>query len=80
MLLFRDEEHIQTWRDLWSQPPGALLTFPQLRGLADFWYSGDRRQPDWRRHTPAEGQACFDDLGLRGAFWALTPPPSPGMR
>jgi len=26
MLLFRGEEHIETWRSQWNQPRGATLT------------------------------------------------------
>lgn len=71
MLLFRGEEHINVWCFRWKQPRGAALTLGQVKGLADYWYSPDRRSPGWRRHTPDEGQACFERLGLRGDFWML---------
>ena len=71
MLLFREEEHIDVWCGQWKQPRGATLTLPQVKGLADVWYSPDRRSPDWRRWTPAEGQAFLERLGLTGAFWNL---------
>lgn len=48
-----------------------MLTLPQVKGLADVWYSPDRRSPDWRRWTPAEGQVFLERLGLTGAFWNL---------
>jgi hypothetical protein len=71
MLLFRGEEHIAAWSTLWKQPRGGKLTLGQVKGLADYWYSPDRRAPDWRRRTPDEGQAFFEGLGLTGEFWAL---------
>ena len=71
MLLFRGEEHIDVWRQQWKQPGGATLTLSQVKGLADCWYIPDRRSPDWRRWTPAEGQTFFERLGLSGAFWKL---------
>ena len=72
MLLFRGEEHVDVWRDLWRQPRGELITLRQLQGLADFWYAPDRRDPAWRRYTAAEGEACFRRLGLTGEFWRLS--------
>jgi hypothetical protein len=71
MLLFRGEGHIDVWCQQWKQSRGATLTLSQVKGLADCWYTPDRRSPDWRRWTPAEGQAFFEQLGLTGEFWKL---------
>ncbi len=72
MLLFRSEEHIDRWAATWRQPRGATLSAHQIWGLAQAWYAADRRDPAWRRRTPAEAQAVFDSLGLTGDFWSLT--------
>lgn len=70
MLLFRSEEHIGLWCRAKEFPRGGLLTLDQGWRLADSWY-GDRRSPDWRRRTPNEAGAVFEQLGLTGPFWRL---------
>ena len=70
MLLFRSEEHLQRWLDRHGYERGALMTLPQIWGLAQAWYR-DRLSPDWRRRTPAEAEAVFESLGLTGDFWRL---------
>jgi hypothetical protein len=71
MLLFRSEEHIDRWCEMWGQPRGGTLTTAQGWALAQAWYSPDRREPDWRRKTPEEAQALFTSLGMVGDFWKL---------
>ena len=73
MLLFRSEEHIETWNRRRGIITGATLTLDQQWGLARIWY-GNRMEPNWRRRTPAEGEAVFASLGLTGEFWRLTSP------
>ena len=68
MNLFRSEDHIARW--LAGRRPGATVTLPVLRDLADAWY-GDRLAPDWRPHSRDENQAILDRLGLTGDFWRL---------
>jgi hypothetical protein len=71
MLLFRSEEHVDRWCRQWGRPRGALLTLAQQWKLAKAWYSADRRDPAWRRYTPAEAQAVFAGAGLSGDFWRV---------
>ncbi|MBV8149373.1 MAG: hypothetical protein JO092_09805 [Candidatus Eremiobacteraeota bacterium] len=71
MLLFRSEEHVDKWCHDWRLSRGAALTLGQCWRLADAWYSADRRDPNWRRRTPAEAQALFAQLGLTSPFWNL---------
>ena len=71
MLLFRSEEHLETWLDERGEERGATLTLEQQWGLAAKWYS-NRLDPDWRRRTPEETQEVFAGLGLTGDFWRLT--------
>ncbi len=71
MLLFRSEEHVDRWCRLWNQPRGEIIALEQVWGLARGWYSGDPRNPDWRRKTLDEAQAYFAELGLNGPFWQL---------
>ena len=53
MLLFRAEEHIETWRRQWTQPRGATLTIDQAWQLAKAWYA-NKMEPDWCRATVEE--------------------------
>ena len=71
MLLFRSEEHVDRWRQIWKQPAGATFSLEQAWGLAKAWYSEDRRLPQWRRKTKEEAQAILNGLGLRSPFWEL---------
>ncbi len=71
MLFFRSEEHVGKWCRDWRFERGATLTLGQCWRLADAWYRDDRRDPHWRRRTPAEAQALFAQLGLSSPFWDL---------
>lgn len=71
MLLFRSEEHVGRWCHQWGQTRGEILTSEQIWGLAQKWYSDDRREPDWQRKTVDEAEEIFSDLGLVSAFWEL---------
>jgi len=70
MLLFWNEEHIDTWRTQWNQPRGATLTISQAWELADAWYR-NKMDPGWRRATVDETEALLNKLGLTGPFWTL---------
>lgn len=71
MLLFRSEEHVESWCGRWGQPRGALLTLDQAWGLASAWYTEDRRDPSWRRKSLDEIEALLAQLGLTSEFWSL---------
>jgi hypothetical protein len=71
MLLFRSEEHVQRWCAIRRRPPGGLLDWRQIWGLADGWYREDRRRPEWRRKSREEAEALLAGLGLSGSFWRL---------
>jgi hypothetical protein len=68
MLLFRSEDHVQTW--LRGRDPGATIPIAKLAELAEVWW-GDRLAPDWQPHTREQNQAILDGLGLTGPFWRL---------
>ena len=68
MLLFRSEDHVQTW--LQGRDPGATIPIAKLAELAEAWW-GDRVAPDWQPHTREQNQAILDRLGLTGRFWRL---------
>jgi len=70
MLLFRCEEHIETWRTQWNQPRGETLTIEQAWQLAGAWYR-NKMDPGWRRATVEETEALLTRLGLTGPFWSL---------
>lgn len=69
MLLFRSEEHVERWRQLWGQPRGEIFSLAQGWELAQVWYGEDRRDPAWRRKTPEEAEAIFAQIGLTSSFW-----------
>jgi hypothetical protein len=46
------------------------MSLDQAWLLAKLWY-GDRLQPDFRRPTTSEAERIFEQVGLRGPFWAL---------
>ena len=71
MLLFRSEEHIDTWYRGSRISTGATLTLNQQWELARIWYA-NRMAPEWRRRTPEEAQAVFASIGLTADFWRLT--------
>jgi hypothetical protein len=71
MLLFRSEEHVDRWCRKRNVSRGAILSIPQLWGLAEAWH-GDRLSEQWRRKTPAEAEAIFSEHGLIGPFWKLS--------
>ena len=73
MLLFRSEEHIDTWYRRRGTATGATLTLNQQWEFARIWYAGVMA-PDWRRRTPEAAEAVFASLGLTGEFWRLTRP------
>lgn len=70
MLLFRGEEHVERWRNQWSQPRGAVLTIEQAWHLAEAWY-GSKMERNWRRATVEETEVLLEKLGLTGPFWNL---------
>jgi hypothetical protein len=70
MLAFRSEAHVDAWCEQRGLPRGAVFTLETCWRLAQAWYR-ERLSRDWRRRTPAEAQAVFDQLGLTGDFWKL---------
>ena len=72
MLLFRSEEHVNEWYQLWNQPKGEVFSLEQGWGMAQAWYGQDRRDPAWRRRTAPEAEEVFKNLGLTSPFWKLT--------
>jgi hypothetical protein len=72
MLLFRSEEHIETWCSARSLPIGGTLSLGQASELAWIWFH-DRLEPSWKRKTVEEGESIFRSLGLKGDFWKLLP-------
>jgi hypothetical protein len=71
MLAFRSEAHVDRWCERTGLDKGAAFPLETVWRLAFAWYR-DRLSPDWRRRTPDEAQAVFDDLGLTSGFWRLT--------
>ena len=47
-----------------------MITLETCWQLAQAWYH-DRLDPGYRRKTPEEVCALFDELGMTGAFWSV---------
>lgn len=58
------------WCEQRSIPRGEVVPVERCWELARRWYAG-RLEPDWRRHTMAEMEHIFGELGLTGPFWSL---------
>jgi len=72
MLLFRSEEHVETWCWARSLQVGGTLSLGQASELAWIWFR-DRLEPSWKRKTVEEAESIFGSLGLTGNFWKLRP-------
>ena len=73
MLLFRSEEHVERWSVGARVPRGTVFAPEELWSVSKPWF-GRRLERDWRRFTPDEAQAVFDDAGLTGPFWKFPRP------
>jgi hypothetical protein len=70
ILFFTSENRIDRWCERHGRPRGAILTMADGMKLAQRWF-GDYASPDWRRKTPDEARAIFEELGFDLAFWDL---------
>ena len=70
ILFFSSEKRIDAWSLRHGRPKGAVLDMSQALGLADRWF-GDYASPDWRRKTPHQALAIFEELQLDPLFWTL---------
>jgi hypothetical protein len=70
VLPFRRAEDVAPWCERHGLPRGAVVPWPQVLALGRAWY-GRHLDPDWRKHTVAEAQAIFAEMGLTGEFWQL---------
>lgn len=70
VLPFRSELDIDRWSARHQLPRGATVPVAKVRALAHRWY-GRHRDPTWVKHTTAEAQQIFADVGLTDTFWQL---------
>jgi hypothetical protein len=70
MLIFRSEDHIDSWCTFRELPRGGIMSPEQCSELAQAWYS-DKLSPDWRRKTLEESEAMLASIGLTEPFWSL---------
>jgi hypothetical protein len=68
MLFFRSEEQVRRWCEANGSAVRPLVSFGQLWGLAEAWYSA-RLQPGSRRPQPKEMRETFARPGLTDDFW-----------
>jgi hypothetical protein len=70
ILFFTGESKVEEWCARHGRPKGALLDMRKAVGLADRWF-GDYASPEWRRKTPDQALAIFEELELDPEFWTL---------
>jgi hypothetical protein len=70
MLAFRSEAHVDRWCETRRVARGASFSLEQAWELGRLWYQ-DKLSPGWQRATPAEAEAAFASIGLKGEFWRL---------
>jgi hypothetical protein len=70
ILFFTGEAKVEEWCARHGRPKGALLDMRKAIGLADRWF-GDYASPEWRRKTPDQALAIFEELELDPEFWTL---------
>lgn len=70
MLLFRSEEHLETWLASGAHPRGERMSTEKQWDLARSWFVG-RDRPEWRKRSVEEVHEVFRASGLTGDFWRL---------
>ena len=70
ILFFTGESKVEEWCARHRRPQGVLLDMRKAIGLADRWF-GDYASPEWRRKTPDQALAIFEELELDPEFWTL---------
>jgi hypothetical protein len=68
MLLFRDEQEIETWCKHTGEPRGAVVPLQKILELSKVWY-GTRMSPAYRGRTQEATEAILAQFGLTGDFW-----------
>jgi hypothetical protein len=68
MLLFRDEQSVETWCETLKEPHGETVSLKIIWELSKLWY-GKRMSPDYRGRPKEESEAMFEKVGLIGDFW-----------
>lgn len=68
MLLFRDEQTIETWCKTMNEPRGEVVPLQTIWELSKLWY-GKRMSPDYRGRSQEVSEAIFEQVGLTGEFW-----------
>ena len=71
MLLFRDEQAIETWCQQTGEPYGAVVPLEKFWQLSKVWY-GNRMSPEYRGRTKETVVAIFQQFGLTDDFWKFT--------
>ena len=70
MLVFRSEDHLDSWLAKGPHPRGERMTLDQQWELAKRWFAG-RHEPEWKKRSPEEAEDVLRGVGLTGDFWDL---------
>lgn len=69
-MLFRSEEHVDSWCRVNNMKRGQLLTLKQVWTLSKAWYR-NRLNADFEGRSTEEALDIFQQLGLKDAFWGV---------
>jgi hypothetical protein len=70
VLPFRTANDVPAWCTRHRFPEGRIIPASRVLTLARRWY-GRHADDDWKKHTIAEAQRIFDEVGLEGEFFRL---------
>ncbi len=70
MLLFRSEEHVARWQDMYKLQRGETFSLEQQWRLSSRWYRN--RLANIVRPTTEQAQEILVEVGLTSPFWSYT--------
>jgi hypothetical protein len=70
MLVFRSEDHLETWLAR-GNPRGDTMSLEQQWDVAREWFAG-RHLASWKKRTPEQAQEVLVNAGLTSPFWSFS--------
>ena len=70
MLLFDDEQHIDTWCRKHRIAKGDVQPVTKIWEFSKVWY-GNHLNPEWKKWTADEAQRMFDRFELTSPIWKI---------
>ena len=70
MLVFKDEEQINTWSQRHNIPKGDIQPIANVWEFSKKWY-GNHLNPAWEKWTMQEAQNIFREFNLTNKIWQI---------